>query len=450
MHHSITALIALYGSKVLAAVSTVVVFGMLTYSGFVLYDSVYTNRAAFTSWDLAQYRPAVEEDPPSFEEMQQINKDSCSWVMLPGTHIDYPVVQGKDDLEYSMKDVYGKSSLTGSIYLSTANSRDFTDSYNLIYGHHMDNGAMFGDIEQYGDKSYFYGHQIGYLITTKGLYDLRVFARLSADAYDTEIYSSGDLSAGEISEYLEHVQSLAVQWDPSFDIESATNSVRTYMDARDKNIADNGTFVFSKMPENAIKNGMQIVALSTCADATTNGRQLLLATMKMRTQPLPESLFADDAVPLAAWGHGEADHWALLNLICLIMVLLILLPGRRIPKKYKDFPNAIKQTMHARGRGQLTEGELKFIGILIQFIMAAFSIFWFIWTEDPHKPMVVVDRWTLAMIFLFAITWFADVYLVRYQKGQPKREDGSDARPPKGTKKTPLMGRVKTKRKSKG
>ena len=54
------------------------------------------------------------------------------------------------------------------------------------------------------------------------------------------------------------------------------------------------------------------------------------------------------------------------------------------------------------------------------------------------------------MIFLFAITWFADVYLVRYQKGQPKREDGSDARPPKGKNKTPLMGRVKTNRKSKG
>ncbi len=419
MHHSITALIALYGSKVLAVVSTVVVFGMLTYSGFVLYDSVYTNRAAFTSWDLEQYRPSVEEDPPSFEEMQQVNKDSCSWLIMAGTHIDYPVMQGKDDMEYSMKDIYGKSSLTGSIYLSVANSRDFTDTYNLIYGHHMDNGAMFGDIEKYEDNSYFSGHQIGYLITTEGLYDLRVFARLSADAYDKRIYSAGDRSAGELTDYLNYTKSLAVQWDPSFNIKSAAKGVKTYIDARDRNIAENGKFVFSKMPEDAVKNGMQIVALSTCMDAETNGRQLLLATMKMRTEPLPESLFADDAVPLAVWGHGEADHWALLNLICLIMVLVILLPGRRIPKKYRDFPAAVRQMMHARGRGQLTEGELKLMGILIQFVMAAFGVFWFIWTEDPHKPMVIVDRWTLAMIFLFAITWFSDVYLVRYQKGQP-------------------------------
>lgn len=413
--------IASYGTRILTVVSTVVVFCMLAYSGFVLYDSVYTNRAAFTSWDLAQYRPSLEEEPPSFEEMQQINKDSCAWIILPGTHIDYPVVQGKDDLEYAMKDIYGKSSLTGSIYLTVANSRDFTNSFNLIYGHHMDNGAMFGDIEKYEDDSYFYGHQKGYLITTEGLYDLHVFARLSADAYDTRIYSAGDRDAGEFPDFLYYVQSLAVQWDPSFDIEDATSGIRTYISARDKNIAENGKFVFSKMPENAIKNGVQLIALSTCADAQTNGRQLLVATMKMRTEPLPESIFADDAAPLAAWGHGEADHWALLNLICVLMVLAILLPGRRIPKKYRGFPNAVRQTLHARGRGQLTEGELRFIGILIQFIMAAFSVFWFIWTEDPHKPMVIVDRWTLAMIFLFAITWFADVYLVRYQKDTPKK-----------------------------
>ena len=421
MHH-ITALIALYGTKVLTVVSTVVVFGMLTYSGFVLYDSVYTNRAAFTSWDLAQYRPAVEEDPPSFEEIQEVNHDSRAWVMLPGTHIDYPIVQGKDDLEYSMKDIYGKSSLTGSIYLSVANSSDFTDSFNLVYGHHMDNGAMFGDIEKYRDNAFFGSHQNGYLITTEGLYDLHVFACLSADAYDSRIYSAGDPDASAFPDFLYYVQSLAVQWDSSLDIDKTTESIKKYIAARDQNIAENGKFIFSKMPDDIVKNGSQLIAFSTCADAETNGRQLLVATMKMRTEPLPDNIFEDDKVPLAAWGHGEADHWALLNLICLIMVLIILLPGRRIPRKYRGLPNSVKQTMHARGRGQLTEGELRFIGILIQFIVAAFSVFWFIWTEDPHKPMVIVDRWTLAMIFLFAITWFADVYLVRYQKCQTKND----------------------------
>lgn len=412
MHH-ITALIALYGTKVLTVVTSVVVFGMLAYSGVVLYDTVYTSRAAFSSWDLTQYRPLVEEEPPSFEEMQEINKSTSAWVIMPGTHIDYPVVQGKDDLEYAMKDVYGQNSLTGSIYLSVVNKRDFTDSFNLIYGHYMDNGAMFGDIEKYENNTYFYNHQNGYLITTEGLYDLHVFARLSADAYDSRIYSAGDRDASEFPDFLYYVKSLAVQWDPNMDIEKATNSIKLYIKARDENIAENGKFIFSKMPEEAVKNGMQLIAFSTCADATTNGRQILVATMKMRTEPIPAGIIDDTAPPLTAWGHGEAEHWALLNLICVIMVLALLLPGRRIRRKYRGFAGGIGQALHTKDRGQLTDDELRIIGILIQFVLAAFSVFWFIWTEDPRRPMVIVDRWTLAMIFLFALTWVTDVYTNR-------------------------------------
>ena len=422
MHH-ITALIALYGTKVLTAITSVVVFGMLAYSGFVLYDMVYTNRTAFSSWDLQQYRPSTEEEPPSFEEMQEINKDSRAWIILPGTHIDYPVVQGKDDLEYAMKDMYGKNSLTGSIYLSVSNSADFTDSFNLLYGHYMDNGAMFGDIEKYDDKSFFNSHQTGYLITTEGLYDLHVFARLSADAYDSRIYSAGDRGSGEFPDFLYYVKSLAVQWDSGMNIEKATDSIQLYIDARDKNIAENGKFVFSKMPEDAVKNGMQLIAMSTCADATTNGRQVLVATMKMRTEPLPEGVFDDAPVPLATWGHGEADHWALLNLICVLMTLAMLLPGRRIREKYRNFPDYIKQAFRTKGKGQLTEGEIRLIGTLIQLVIAAFSVFWFMWTQDPRRPMVIVDRWTLAMIVLFGLAWFVDVYTTRKQK---PTSDGMD------------------------
>ena len=424
MHH-IIALITIYGTKVLTVVSSVVVFGMLAYSGFVLYDTVYTSRAAFSSWDLTQYRPSVEEEPPSFEEMQEINKSTSAWIIMPGTHIDYPVVQGKDDLEYAMKDVYGKNSLTGSIYLSCVNSRDFTDSFNLIYGHYMDNGAMFGDIEKYENNGYFHSHQDGYLITTEGLYDLHVFARLSADAYDSRIYFAGDRDASEFPDFLYYVKSLAVQWDPNMNIDRATAAIKLYLKAREENIAENGRFVFSKMPEEAVENGMQLIALSTCADAETNGRQLLVATMKMRTEPIPASVIDDSPVPLTAWGHGEAEHWALLNLISVIMVLALLLPGRRIRSKYNGFIGDFRQAFRTKGKGQLTDAELKFIGILIQFVLAAFSVFWFIWTEDPHRPMVIVDRWTLAMIFLFALTWFTDVYLVRYQRKQRQSDDNA-------------------------
>ncbi len=429
--HRLAVLIALYGTKVLSVVSAVVITGMLAYSGIVLYDTVYTNRAAFSSWDLTQYRPEVTEDEePSFEELQEVNKDTRAWLIMKGTHIDYPVVQGKDDVEYSMKDIYGKSSLTGSIYLASANNGDFTDSFNMIYGHHMDNGAMFGDIEKYEDDSYFREHGTGYLITTKGVYDLRVFARLTADAYDAELYSAGDRQAGEFPEYLNYVKSKAVQWDPSFDAGQTADSIGLYLSEREKS-------------GGMTKRGTQLIALSTCADASTNGRQLLVATMTPRTEPLPEELFIDDAVPLAVWGHGEADHWALLNLICTIMCIIVLLPLRQIRNKYRSIRKEIKETFQKEEREELEgleeedreareereklkrQRNRRLIGVMIQLIVTAFAIFWFIWTEDPRQPMVIIDRWTLLMIVLFAITWFVDVYLIkyRYRKRQEEEED---------------------------
>ena len=65
------------------------------------------------------------------------------------------------------------------------------------------------------------------------------------------------------------------------------------------------------------------------------------------------------------------------------------------------------------------------IGVLIQLIVTVFAVFWFFWTEDILQPMVIIDRWTLLMILLFAVTWFVDVYLIRYNPRQ-KQEENSD------------------------
>ncbi len=65
-----------------------------------------------------------------------------------------------------------ESSLTGAIYLAAGNAPDMSDSYNLIYGHHMDNGAMFGGLDRYRARSYFESHREGILVSQSAVYDL--------------------------------------------------------------------------------------------------------------------------------------------------------------------------------------------------------------------------------------------------------------------------------------
>ena len=190
--------------------------------------------------------------------------------------------------------------------------------------------------EKYDDPEYFNSHKNGIIVTSNGAYDLNVFARLTADAYDARLYSVGDRPAEDMEDYLYYLKSLSVQWDPDVDIESLAAGIEEYTAARDENIAENGTFVLSKMPNHAIKNGKQLMAMSTCMDATTTGRQMIVASMSVRTEPLPQEMIIEDQqVPLAAWGHNEAGHWALLNLICLVMTIIILLPGKAIIKKIR-------------------------------------------------------------------------------------------------------------------
>ena len=188
------------GSSVVSLMSGLLAAVLILYSSYVLYDTFSTSYGAYkSSWDLLQYKPEIVDDgaTPSDgrDTLASINKDYRGWLTVYDTGIDYPVVQGENDLYYASHDVYGNVSLTGAIYLAAGNTRNGSDSYNLIYGHHMDNGAMFGRLDSFQTQSYFNEHRQGIWVTESGVYDLYAFALVTTDAYENEIYSVGNRAA---------------------------------------------------------------------------------------------------------------------------------------------------------------------------------------------------------------------------------------------------------------
>ena len=121
------------------AIVAVLLMLLAVYAGYALWDNqqVYA-AAAEVRTSLLEMKPA--EDGPSFAALQAVNPDVCAWVTLDGTGVDYPVVQGEDNLTYVNTDVYGNFSLSGSIFLDSRCAPDFTEGYGLLYGHHMVNG----------------------------------------------------------------------------------------------------------------------------------------------------------------------------------------------------------------------------------------------------------------------------------------------------------------------
>lgn len=126
------------------------------YSAYALWDNmqVYASVDDIQS-QLLKYKPTPGEDNgPTFEELRAINPDVCAWITLDGTKIDYPVLQGEDNLTYINKDVYGNFALAGSIFLDSNCDRSFQKKYSLLYGHHMAEHKMFGDLDLYEKQKF--------------------------------------------------------------------------------------------------------------------------------------------------------------------------------------------------------------------------------------------------------------------------------------------------------
>ena len=97
---------------------------------------------------------------PELREIYALNHDLVGWINIPGTVIDYPVVQCQDSDYYLEHDFYGKENINGQIILDTL-CDPYTPSYNLIIsGHHMKNGSMFGDLPEYRTQAYWEKHKL--------------------------------------------------------------------------------------------------------------------------------------------------------------------------------------------------------------------------------------------------------------------------------------------------
>ncbi len=242
------------GNNMVSLLSGLLASVLILYSGYVLYDSFSAQAYAYTSaWDLLQYKPEVTDaGTPSdgAAALAAINNDYRAWVTMYETNIDYPVVQGSDDLYYASHDIYGNGSLTGAIYLAAGNGRNFSDSYNLLYGHHMDNGAMFGSLDRYKSRGYFNEHQEGILVTNDGVYDITLFAVATTDAYETQIY----------------------------DVSNGAGGVKSFLTGDRSQDVGVGTELLIWDGEVAASAG-KVLAMSTCADAETNGRLVVFGRM---------------------------------------------------------------------------------------------------------------------------------------------------------------------------
>lgn len=124
-----------------------------------------------------------EEEPPKveipidFEALKEQNEDVYAWIRIPGTNVDYPVLQDEEDNGYYLSHtIDGVEAIEGSIYTENYNSREFDDPNTVIYGHNMKNGSMFRTLHNYEDKAFFDENREIFIYLPDQILEYRIFA----------------------------------------------------------------------------------------------------------------------------------------------------------------------------------------------------------------------------------------------------------------------------------
>ena len=221
----------------------------LCYGGYALWDTYKVYQGASVDGNLLKYKPTLNqqaEDNPTLAELIALNPDVRGWLTIDNTHIDYPLLQGTNNVKYVNTDVYNNFSLSGSVFMDFSNAGDVTDFYTLVYGHHMEGGAMFGDLEHFTQAQYFDEHPTGTLFLPDYTYDIRLFACLMVDAFDPYVFHPL-VDDGKETEMLQYLKETAVQYR-----------------------------------ETVITPQDHIIGLSTCSDAATNARTVVFGLLSHR------------------------------------------------------------------------------------------------------------------------------------------------------------------------
>ncbi|NPD30489.1 class B sortase [Eggerthellaceae bacterium zg-1084] len=241
-------------------VAIVVLVGSLITLGALVFSywqgqQVYRQVIEQAGVNLADIEKSPEELPNvkvNWDRLLEINPQTVAWLYVPGTNINYPVVQGTDNDYWLTHDFEGKNGWLaqfGTVFQDYRNSKGFTDQANFIFGHHLNDGSMFSAITEMTKRETFDAQRVAYLFTPKGNYRLRTFALLHVGANDPLI-------------------------QPSFPDEQ---SYQAYV--QDK--IDRSLHHPSDLP--ALSSMNKLFAFGTCDNLITDGRYVLYAYLEQST-----------------------------------------------------------------------------------------------------------------------------------------------------------------------
>lgn len=232
---------------------------LFLFSGIMLFREYHDQKQSAEAFEqvaalvVAESAPeneeAAEPEMTAFEKYAEVfaqNDDLIGWISIPGTRIDYPVMQTKDNPDFYLKHAFDKSySNYGVPYTAENCDADISDNM-VLYGHHMNNGSMFSDLCKYEDENFYKEHKVIHFDTLGGYGEYEVIA-----AFKTVAYAESGFK------YYHFVNA---ESEAAFDEYIAK--------CKELSLYDTGV---------SAEYGDKLITLSTCEYSQTNGRMVVVA-----------------------------------------------------------------------------------------------------------------------------------------------------------------------------
>lgn len=161
------------------------------------------------------------EEEIDFDYLWAVNPDIVAWITIPGTNIDYPVLQHpSDDSYYLTHNLDGSYGYPGCIYIESLNAADFSDPNTVLYGHNLKAKTMFTELHKFENKDFFEEYNEVILYLPDRTLHYRIFA---AHVYDDRHllysfdFSDADIYAGFLKSIYD-IRDMSANIDRTFEV----------------------------------------------------------------------------------------------------------------------------------------------------------------------------------------------------------------------------------------
>ena len=193
----------------------------------------------------------AEPEPSVIELLLQENSDFKGWITVPNTQIDNPIYQTDNNDFYLNHNQQKQKSIYGALFFDYQNviTEAETDKNLVVYGHHMKNGSMFGNLTKYKQLRFYKQNPTVEFSTLYKKSTYKIYAAFVLNA-----------SKADDNDYIYNISRKSFIDDKDFD--SWVN------EAKERSLINTGVDV---------KNGDKIITLVTCTYDFDNARFVVMA-----------------------------------------------------------------------------------------------------------------------------------------------------------------------------